>query len=180
MLPRVVSVSRSPNHAFSKDGCDSIRLLAGLGVEGDAHAGTNVKHRSRVAADPTQPNFRQIHLIHAELFDELRLLGFDVHPGQLGENITTANLDLLSLPTGTRLRMGLEAEIEITGLRNPCAQIESFRPGLLAAVLGREADGKLVRKCGVMAIVLVGGEVRPGDTIAVQLPPEPHRRLERV
>ena len=180
MTPVVTEVFRSPVHGFSKARCTSIRLLAGFGVEGDAHAGVTVKHRSRVAADPTQPNLRQVHLIHAELFDELRAGGFVVMPGQLGENITTSGVDLLSLPKGARLRIGVAAEVEITGLRNPCAQIDQFRPGLLAAVLGRDANGELIRKTGVMSVVTVSGEVRAGDTISIEPPPGPHLRLERV
>ena len=175
----VDAVSSSRVHAFSKQPAPSIRLLAGLGVEGDAHAGVTVQHRSRVAQDPTQPNLRQVHLIHAELFDELKEAGLDVQAGQMGENITTRGLDLLGLPVGTRLHLG-GAVLEVTGLRNPCAQIEAFRPGLLAAVLGRTEDGELVRKAGIMAVVLEGGEVRAGDTVRVVLPPLPHRALERV
>jgi MOSC domain-containing protein YiiM len=176
----VTSVSAAMGHRFSKPVQDSIRLLAGLGVEGDAHCGETVKHRSRVAVDPTQPNLRQVHLIHAELLDELNAAGFDVAPGQMGENLLTRGLDLLGLPVGARLRFGQQALVEITGLRNPCAQIEAFRPGLLAAVLGRDAEGRLVRKAGIMGIVLEGGAVAPGDAIAVTLPALPHRALERV
>ncbi len=176
----VVAVSRSEAHSFHKENAASIRLIAGFGVEGDAHAGATVKHRSRVAQDPTQPNLRQVHLIHAELFEELREQGFDVAPGQLGENVTTQGIALLGLPTGTRLHLGESAVVEITGLRNPCEQIDAFRPGLLSAVLGRDACGGLVRKAGVMGIVLTGGEVKPGDALRVELPPEPHRPLERV
>lgn len=176
----VLAVCASPTHSFGKPVVDSIHLLAGLGVEGDAHAGTTVKHRSRVKADPTQPNLRQVHLIHAELHDELRAAGFDVGPGQMGENVTTRGVDLLSLPVGTKLRLGADAVVEITGLRNPCSQLDAFRPGLLAAVLGRDEAGQLVRKSGVMGVVLTGGVVRPGDPIAVELPPPPHRKLERV
>jgi MOSC domain-containing protein YiiM len=176
----VLAVSRSAGHTFSKANQASIRLLAGLGVEGDAHAGVTVRHRSRVAADPTQPNLRQVHLIHAELFDELHAAGFTVTAGQLGENITTRGIDLISLPPGTRLQIGETAVVEIKGLRNPCGQIDRFQPGLLAAVLGHDADGNLVRKAGVMGVVSVGGEVRVGDTIGVELPPPPHCRLQRV
>ena len=177
---RVVSVSRAAGHCFSKPVAPSIRLLAGLGVEGDAHCGATVKHRSRVAVDPTVPNLRQVHLIQVELFDELAAKGFAVSPGDLGENIVTRGLDLLALPRGTRLRFGVEAEIELTGLRNPCSQIEAFRKGLLAAVLDRDAAGGLVRKAGVMAVVITGGEVRPGDAVVATLPDEPRQRLERV
>jgi MOSC domain-containing protein YiiM len=176
----VTAVSRDAVHAFSKENQGAIRLLAGLGVEGDAHAGETVKHRSRVARDPTQPNLRQVHLIHAELHDELRAAGFHVSAGEMGENVTTRGVDLLALPTGTRLRLGAEALVEVTGLRNPCSQLDRFEPGLTAAVLGRDADGSLVRKAGIMAVVLAGGEVRPGDAISVELPPGPHRALEPV
>jgi MOSC domain-containing protein YiiM len=180
MQASVLAVSRSPAHSFSKPNVESIRLLAGLGIEGDAHAGETVRHRSRVKVDPTQANLRQVHLIQAELFEELAAKGFAVEPGQMGENVTTRGLDLLALPVGARLRLGSSAVVELTGLRNPCVQIDRFRKGLMAAVLDRDGDGQIVRKAGVMAIVLTGGEVRPGDPIAVTLPPEPHRRLERV
>jgi MOSC domain-containing protein YiiM len=176
----VVSVSLSATHTFSKQTIQSIRLLTGLGVEGDAHMGKTVKHRSRVAQDPTQPNLRQVHLIHSELFDELRSGSFRVEPGQMGENITTRGINLLGLPTGTKLYIGEQAIIEITGLRNPCAQIDNFQSGLLSAVLDHDQNGNLIRKAGVMGIVLTGGEVLVGDEIRVSLPAEPYRPLERV
>lgn len=176
----VAAVSRSPTHTLSKPGTDGIRLLAGLGVEGDAHQGVTVKHRSRVARDPTQPNLRQVHLIHAELFDELRAAGFAVTPGEMGENVTTRGIPLLALPQGARLHFGAGAIAEVTGLRNPCAQLDRVRPGLMAATLERDAEGHLVRKAGIMAIVLEGGEVKPGDPIRVELPPLPHHPLEPV
>jgi MOSC domain-containing protein YiiM len=176
----VAAVSRSPRHDFSKPGCAAIRLIAGEGVEGDAHRGVTVQHRSRVAKDPSRPNLRQVHLIHAELHDELRGRGFTVDAGSMGENVTTRGLDLLALPTGTRLRLGDEALVEVTGLRNPCVQLDRFQPGLMSAVLDRDAEGRLVRKAGVMAVVLMGGEVRAGDKIAVELPEGPHRELEPV
>ena len=176
----VVAVSRSPTHTLSKPNRDGIRLLAGLGVEDDAHQGETVKHRSRVARDPSRPNLRQVHLIHAELHDELRAAGFAVAAGQMGENVTTRGVDLLGLPTGARLRLGDSAVVEVTGLRNPCAQLDRLQPGLMAATLGRDEHGALVRKAGVMGIVLAGGEVRPGDPIRVELPPEPHRPLAPV
>ena len=176
----VAAVSRSAEHTFSKPVQDSITVLAGLGVEGDAHAGTTVKHRSRVARDPSQPNLRQVHLIHAELHDELRTRGFDVGPGQMGENVTTRGVDLLGLPTGTLLGLGGSVVVEVTGLRNPCVQLDGLAPGLLAAVLDRDDDGQVIRKAGIMGVVLSGGEVRPGDPIRVDLPPEPHRPLDRV
>jgi len=176
----VSAVSSHPAHSFSKQNRDHIRLLTGLGVEGDAHLGETVKHRSRVLRDPTQPNLRQVHLIHAELHDELHAAGFVVQAGEMGENITTRGLDLLALPTGTRLFLGAEAIVQVQGLRNPCFQLDEFQPGLLAAVLGRDEFNSLVLKAGIMGTVLVGGEVRPGDQIRVELPPPPYRLLERV
>ncbi|GGP25521.1 MOSC domain-containing protein [Silvimonas amylolytica] len=176
----VSHVSLSPAHTFSKPNVASIHLLTGLGVEGDAHMGVTVKHRSRVAADPTQPNLRQVHLIHGELHDELASAGFNLQPGEMGENITTRGIDLLSLPQGTRLRIGPEVMIEVTGLRNPCGQLDHHKQGLTAAVLGRDKEGNLMRKAGVMGIVICGGGIRPGDAIHVVLPPLPHRKLERV
>jgi MOSC domain-containing protein YiiM len=178
--PRVESVNASPGHTLRKPAQDGIRLVAGLGVDGDAHAGPTVKHRSRVRRDPTQPNLRQVHLIHAELHDELGTRGFRVAAGEMGENVTTRGVDLLGLPAGTRLRLGADAVIEVTGLRNPCHQLETIQTGLLAAVLDRDADGEIVRKAGVMAVVVAGGEVRAGDPIAVELPAPPHRRLQPV
>jgi MOSC domain-containing protein YiiM len=175
----VLTVAQSPVHGFSKRPALTIRLLAGLGVAGDAHQGATVKHRSRVARDPTQPNLRQVHLIHAELFSELHAKGFAIGPGDLGENVTTQGLDLLALPRGARLRLGA-ALIEVTGLRNPCLQLDRFRPGLMAATLDRDADGRVIRKAGVMAIVVEGGEVAPGDAIAVTLPDAPHEALAPV
>ncbi len=180
MVGRVVSVAADEGHRFSKPVRARIRLLAGLGVEGDAHCGATVKHRSRVAVDPTQPNLRQVHLIQTELFDELAAKGFALTPGDLGENVLTRGLDLLALPRGTRLALGQRAVVEVTGLRNPCAQIEHFAPGLLAAVLDRAGDGSLVRKAGVMAVVLEGGEVAPGDAVVEMPPPRPWTPLERV
>ena len=176
----VTTVGSNPVHTIAKVSRDVIRLLAGLGVEGDAHAGVTVKHRSRVARDPTEPNLRQVHLMHAELHDELSAAGFEVRAGLLGENVTTRGLDLLGLPTGARLHLGADAVVEVTGLRNPCTQLDGIQPGLMAATLGRGDDGNLVRKAGVMAVVVASGDVRPGDPIRVELPPEPHRPLEPV
>lgn len=173
----VTAVSRSSAHTFSKPNQPHIRLLTGLGVEGDAHSGQTVKHRSRVRQDPTQPNLRQVHLIHSELHDALRAQGFDVSGGQMGENITTRGVPLLDLATGTRLHIGESAIVEITGLRNPCSQLDGFQQGLMAAVLDRDAEGNLIRKGGVMGIVLADGDVKPGDSIRIELPPEPHRPL---
>ena len=176
----VLSVGKSNVHRFTKAPCAQIRLIAGLGVEGDAHAGVTVKHRSRVAKDPTKPNLRQAHLIHSELFDELAGAGFRVAPGDLGENITTRGVDLLALPRGALLRLGEEAIVEVTGLRNPCAQIDGFQSGLMQAVLARAPDGRLIRKTGVMAVVRKGGLVRPSDGISIELPAVPHEPLEPV
>jgi hypothetical protein len=179
-LPVVEAVSRAAEHTFGKVNHDCIRLLAGLGVEGDAHMGRTVRHRSRVARDPTQPNLRQVHLLHGELLDELRAQGFGVTPGAMGENVTTRGIDLLGLPTGTRLTLGAQAVVEVTGLRNPCVQLDRFQQGLMSAVLDRDAAGDLVRKAGVMAVVVTSGDVRPADPIGVELPPPPHARLQRV
>ena len=165
---------------MSKQVAPFIRLLAGLGVEGDAHAGTTVQHRSRVAQDPAQPNLRQLHLITGELLDELQARGFQVPAGSMGENLTTRGLDLLALPQGARLHLGERAVVEITGLRNPCSQLDGLQRGLMAAVLGRGKDGELVRRAGVMAVILVGGEIRPGDPVRAEWPPPPHLQLERV
>jgi len=176
----VVAVSARRGHHFSKTPSLSIRLLRGLGVAGDAHMGETVKHRSRVRRDPTQPNLRQVHLIHAELFDELRGKGFVVRPADLGENVTTSGIDLLALPSGTRLHLGTDAVVEITGLRNPCIQIDNFQQGLMAATLDKDAQGNLVRKAGVMSIVITDGDIKPGDAIRVEWPAGPHRPLEPV
>jgi len=176
----VSAVSVSATHTFSKENCASIRLVAGLGVEGDAHCGETVKHRSRVAQDPTQPNLRQVHLIHSELHEELRAGGFEVAAGQMGENITTQGITLLDLPAGTLLHLGETAVVEVTGLRNPCPQLDQFQPGLLAVVLDRDPEGNLVRKAGIMGVVKAGGDVSPGDGIRVELPPQPYKPLARV
>ena len=175
----VKAVSCDESHQFSKVSQGQIRLLAGLGVEGDAHQGVTVQHRSRVAVDPTQPNLRQVHLISFELLEELHAKGFEVAPGEMGENITTQGLELLGLPRDTLLHIG-SAVVQVTGLRNPCAQIDNFQKGLLAAVLEHDDYGNLIRKAGIMGIVLKGGSVKPGDAIGVELPPEPHLVLERV
>ncbi|WP_431683705.1 MOSC domain-containing protein [Kitasatospora sp. KL5] len=176
----VTGVSSNGEYSFTKPNRDSITLLAGLGVEGDVHAGVTVKHRSRVAQDPTQPNLRQVHLIHEELFAEVGREGFKVSSGELGENITTSGIHLPGLPVGTLLHIGEEAVVEVTGLRNPCLQIDHFQRGLLKQVVGRDEAGNLVRKAGIMGIVLRGGEVRPGDAIRAELPDGPHRPLDRV
>jgi len=180
MTATVTAVHLSPTHTMAKPTASSITLIEGIGVDGDAHGGETVKHRSRVRRDPTTPNLRQVHLIHAELHDELRGRGYDLAPGQIGENITTRGIDLLALPADARLHLGHDAIIEVTGLRNPCDQLEAIQPGLMQAVLDRDAEGNLIRKVGIMATVLTGGTVTPGDTIAVQLPQKPHQPLEPV
>ena len=176
----VTAVSLSPTHTLTKPNAGSVRLVAGLGVDGDAHQGATVKHRSRLLKFGHTPNLRQVHLIHAELFDELRGTGFAVAAGQMGENVTTRGVDLLGLPAGARLRLGNDAVVEVTGLRNPCRQLDKLQPGLMAATLARDAADNLVRKAGIMAIVLEGGEVREGDPIRVELPPPPHQPLAPV
>ncbi|KUN00119.1 molybdenum cofactor biosysynthesis protein [Streptomyces yokosukanensis] len=176
----MTAVSSNGEYSFTKPNRDTIRLLAGLGVEGDVHAGVTVKHRSRVAQDPTQPNLRQVHLIHEELFTEVGEAGFTVAPGELGENITTRGIGLLGLPVGTLLRIGDSVVLEVTGLRNPCLQIDHFQDGLLKQVVGRDAAGNIVRRAGIMSIVKEGGVVRPGHTIEAELPSGPHRPLDRV
>lgn len=180
MTGRVIAVARDAGHHFSKAVVPEIAIVAGLGVAGDAHSGETVKHRSRMKADPSQPNLRQVHLIHAELFDEVAAKGFAVQAGDLGENITTRGIDLLGLPRGTILRIGEAVELQVTGLRNPCAQIDAFQHGLLGAVLEKRADGTLVRKSGIMTTVLTEGVVRAGDAIAVDFPAPPFLPLERV
>lgn len=176
----VLSVSASPSHTMSKPVLDSITLVTGQGVEGDAHSGKTVKHRSRVRQDPTQPNLRQVHLIHNELHDELRASGFDIESGQMGENITTSGIDLLALGVDTLLHIGDEAIVKVTGLRNPCTQLDGLQEGLMNAVLDRDANGNLIRKAGIMGIVERGGEVRVGDAIVVESPAGSHRPLDRV
>lgn len=178
--PRVIAVSRDDVHRFSKPVVDEVTLVEGWGIEGDAHAGTTVQHRSRVARDPSQPNLRQVHLLHAEVFDEVAEAGFRVEPGQMGENVTTRGVDLLGLPTGTLLHLGDEACVRVTGLRNPCQQINGFEPGLLREVLGRDEDGVVVRKGGVMSVVVTGGVVRTGDRIRVELPIGEQQALQPV
>ena len=180
MAATVVAVNRSGSHTMAKPSVERIRLLVGLGIEGDAHCGATVKHRSRVARDPHQPNLRQVHLIPAEIHDLLAEQDLPVAPGQMGENVTTRGVELLALPVGTRLRLGDTAVVVVTGLRNPCRQLEGIHPGLMAASRPVGPDGRTVRLAGVMAVVEVGGEVAIGDGIVVELPPEPHRPLEPV
>ena len=180
MTATIIGLARDSEHRFSKQPCAALRLIAGLGVESDAHAGALVQHLSRMAKDPTVPNLRQVHLIHAELFDQLATLGFTVSSAQMGENVTTRGIDLLGLSRGTRLRLGAKAVIEITGLRNPCAQINGLAPGLMQAVLDYADDGSLVRKSGVMAVVITGGPVAVGDAIQLESLPLAHEPLEPV
>ncbi len=176
----VEAVSSDDAHRFSKQPRTSVTLVAGLGIEGDAHRGATVKHRSRVRRAPQEPNLRQVHLVHAELLDELVEQGFRVGPGSIGENVITRGVDLLSLPVGTRLRLGADAVVEVTGLRNPCRQLDRFQRGLMAAVLDRDEDGSVVRKAGIMSVVVDGGVVTPGDPIEVTLPAGGRRPLEPV
>ena len=178
--PLVTGLAVAPRHRFSKDSVAEVRLLAGHGVEGDAHAGATVQHRSRKRWRPQDPNLRQVHLLATELLEELRGKGYDVGPGRLGENVTTSGVDLLALPTGTVLRLGDEAEVEVTGLRNPCVQIDRYSAGLMAQVVGRDGDGEVVRRAGVMGIVLRSGTVRVGDRLTVVLPAAPHHALRPV
>lgn len=180
MQGQVIALARSNGHTFSKGAVEQVLLVAGLGVEGDAHAGKTVQHLSRIAADPGQPNLRQVHLLHRELLEDLRREGFDVAPGQLGENITTSGLDLLALPRGTVLTFASAAQVRLTGLRNPCKQIEAFRPGLLARLARKRGDGSIERLAGVMSVVLNGGPVQVGDTVTAQLPATPHQPLAPV
>jgi MOSC domain-containing protein YiiM len=180
MPAEVIAVAAAAGHGFSKPVLPAITLLAGLGVEGDAHCGVTVKHRSRVARNPHQPNLRQVHLVAAELLEDLRRQGFAVAAGAIGENVTVAGLELLELPQGTRLHLGSAAVVEVTGLRNPCHQLDRFQPGLMQAVLGRAPDGTLLLRAGIMGIVLQGGVVRPGDAVRAEMPAPPHRKLERV
>lgn len=177
---QVVAVARDDAHRFSKPTRDSITLIAGLGVEGDAHAGATVQHLSRVRRDPASPNLRQVHLIHSELFDEMAARGHSIEPGAMGENVTTAGVDLLGLARGTRLELGDEAIVEITGLRNPCTQINGISEGLMKELVYVDDEGATVRLAGVMSIVLVGGEVRPGDGIRIIPPAGPHEPLQAV
>lgn len=180
MIPKVKAVQLSPTHTFSKYSAPVITLLKGLGVKGDAHCGKQMKHRSRLKQKPVPPNLRQVHLMHVELFDELKEKGFEVTPGLIGENITTSGLDLLGLPRGTKLHLGDSAVVEITGLRNPCNQLNDLQEGLLSAVLDRDEEGNLIRKAGIMGVVLKGGDIKPGDAIRIELPEEPFLKLERV
>ncbi len=180
MSASVLSVSLSPTHSFSKSQVRQIVVEAGLGIVGDAHAGVTVRHRYMVRKNPRAANLCQVHLLQSELFAELAAKGMALVPGDLGENITTSGLDLLNLPLGTRLHLGLKAVVQVTGLRQPCSQMNDFRPGLMKACLGKLPDGKPLRKAGIMAVALVSGTVRAGDAIAIELPPQPHIALGPV
>ena len=179
-MPHIIAVGAGRRHGLTKMPALSIRLVAGQGVDGDAHSGARVQHRSRARFNPALPNLRQVHLLHSELLEDLNAVGFPLTPVMMGENVTTHGIDLLALPEGTRLRLGADAVVELTGLRNPCIQLERMMPGLMAACLGRDAEGGLVRKAGVMAVVLTGGEVRAGDAIGVVLPEGERRGLKPV
>lgn len=176
----VESLAQSATYTFHKQPVARARFLEGMGLEGDVHSGRTVKHRSRVAADPSQPNLRQVHLIHGELLDELQEAGYSVGPGRLGENVLTRGVDLLGLSTGTHLRLGNEVVVEVTGLRNPCVQLESIGPNLLKRLAYRDDQGTLIRRAGVMATVVKAGEVNQGDEIQVDVPDGPHRPLQKV
>ncbi|MEJ7690880.1 MAG: MOSC domain-containing protein [Nocardioidaceae bacterium] len=178
--PTVVAVSSSPRHSFSKQARPAITLVAGVGVDGDSHSGATVQHRSRVRRDPTQPNLRQVHLLAAELHEELRLSGFDLVPGDIGENVTTRGVDLLGLGRGSLLHLGCDAVVAVMGLRNPCRQLDRFRPGLMLATLGRDDAGSVLRRAGVMGVVVHGGVIAVGDPVRVELPPGPYQRLGPV
>lgn len=180
LIGKVTSVSLSSSHTFSKPTLTTIKLIEGIGVEGDAHSGETIKHRSRVAKDPTQPNLRQVHLIHSELHEELNAKRFNVHAGDMGENITTQGINLLDLPKDTKLHIGKEVVLQVTGLRNPCKQLDDFQKGLMLAVLDTDSEGNLIRKAGIMSIVLKGGPVNTGDTIQIELPQQPFIKLDRV
>jgi len=177
---KIIAVCKNAEHTFSKQPQVMIELIEGLGVKGDAHAGATVKHRSRVRADASQPNLRQVHLIHSELHQELEAKGFDVKPGDMGENITTAGIDLLALPVDTVLHCGNDAKIKITGLRNPCSQLDKFQPGLMKAVIEKDTNGNIIRKSGIMGIVLKSGIISADDLITIEWPEKPHKKLEKV
>ena len=179
-MSRVLGLSINRQHQFSKPAVDAIELIAGEGIVGDAHCGVCVKHRSRVKVDPTQPNLRQVHLIHVELLEELRGQGFAVDPGTMGENITTSGIDLLALPRNAKLLIGDAVVISLTGLRNPCAQLDAYQTGLTRAVLDRDDAVNIVRKAGVMAVVEIGGTIVTGDKIKVKYPAKPFAKLQKV
>jgi MOSC domain-containing protein YiiM len=174
----VVAVSIDGKHRFSKTPRLSVSLTKGHGIEGDAHYGPLVQHRCLARRAPTAANLRQVHLIPSELFDALRTRGFEVRPGNLGENITTLGLDLECLPLGTMLRLGASAIVRLTGLRTPCILIDRFEAGLKDELRGGLLGPRF--RAGVMAIVSDGGEVSPGDLIRAVLPAPPHVVLPRL
>lgn len=180
MAGRIEALHSSPSHSLKKETTSSLEIIKGLGVKGDAHMGAKIKHVYRVRKDPNEPNLRQVHIIHAELFDELKTKDFDISFGEMGENITCSGLDILSLPTDTELQMGVSTRLKVTGLRNPCAQLDSIKKGLMKACLDRNQSGEMIPKVGIMTIVLEGGIINQGDEIKVVFPPEPHRKLEAV
>jgi len=176
---RVVGLARDGRNGFSKSAMDTICLIQGQGVEGDAHSGPFVRHRYLARRQPRLPNLRQVHLIPSELFEALRNAGYDLHPGDLGDNIATAGLDLETLPMGALLDLGSEACIELTGLRTPCVLIDRFRTGLKRQMVCSEPVAPRFR-CGVMSIVRTGGRLAVGDPIRVRLPPKPWTDLPAV
>lgn len=171
----MVAVSVDGKHRFSKTSRPSIALTSGHGIEGDAHYGPFVRHRYLARRDPSAPNLRQVHLIPSELFDALRTSGYEVHPGDLGENIATVGLALESLPLGTILLLGASATLQLTGLRTPCVLIDRFKSGLRKRLEGDAARPRF--RAGVMATVTKGGDVSPGDRIRTVLPAPPHQAL---
>jgi MOSC domain-containing protein YiiM len=176
-MKNVKSVSKSLSHTFSKNVVGQIKLIEGLGVEDDVHLGKTVKHQYLAKKYPTSANLRQVHLIHYELIEELNENGFSVSDGDLGENITTIGIDLLNLPTDTILKIGNEAVVKITGLRNPCVQLDMFQKGLLKAVIEKDENGNVIRKCGIMGIVIKSGIVRIDDAIEIIFPQKPFKKL---
>ena len=157
-MAAVVGLSIDDGHHFSKRAVERVTMVAGVGIEGDVHAGPLVQHRSRVRVDPNQPNLRQVHLIDDAVFAVAASAGFEIDHGDLGENVTVSGLDVHGLAVGTMLRLGESAFVAVTGLRNPCGQINGLRPGLLD-VLRRADGGDIVRRAGIMGVVVRGGEV---------------------
>jgi MOSC domain-containing protein YiiM len=172
----VVAVHRKEEYGVFKEIQESVHLVKGFGVQGDAHMGTLVQHRYNKKQNPNQPNLRQVHLIQAELFDDLKELGLIVKPGEMGENITTRNIDIINLPLDTKLHLGDSAILQLTGLREPCGQLNTVQKGLKNAVLDESGKSRV----GVMSVVLRGGAVKADDLIRVELPSEPHQDLQPV
>jgi hypothetical protein len=171
----VHSVSASPRHGFSKLVRESITLIKGHGVDGDAHAGAFVKHRYLARWRPRMANERQVHLINQALFEELFSEGFNVQPGNLGENVTTRGIDLLRLPLGTMLALGPTAAVELRGLRTPCVLVDRFRKGLLKALVRKGEQPRF--RAGVMGVVREGGILFPGNPVKVTISPAPWQAL---